>query len=243
MAGAEKAAEAGFLKHVLTFFRRDAEVNPVVNNVGSGPATRLHGIYGDRLKIYGNGSRIEELVRDLELLPDGFHRKLAAYFAQRPKGGIYIVDGPVTDVARDLRGKRPVGYPEGATFDDMIGLHREKKYQVILRRNRDWGGSTALHEAMHALDAALGRPSHSAEFKHLHGRLESMKPYFAKPGRGGQQETFAEAFSRWFIHRHKSPEERGFEIASGLGMKQNRESQGALLDSYFTRLAADLGAQ
>ncbi|GLY85624.1 hypothetical protein [Actinoallomurus iriomotensis] len=74
---------------------------------------RLSAIYGDRLKIIGNGPAVEGHLRDLELLPDSFHNKLVEHFTGHPEGGIYIIDGPVTEVLTDLRGVSPRGWSEG----------------------------------------------------------------------------------------------------------------------------------
>src|SRR4051812_43914320 len=111
MAKFGKAAEFGVFKPALAFFPRDAKIvaRPAppgsLNLAHSGEAagSRLHAIYGDRLRVSGTGPAAQQHLRDLGCLPDRLHQKLAEYFSAHPEGGIDITDGPVTDVLPSLR--------------------------------------------------------------------------------------------------------------------------------------------
>jgi hypothetical protein len=180
------AARLGFLDPVRPFLR-DLPHGPVPRELHL-PApsrrlisARLTGFYGDRLRIHGTGPQVGEHLRDLELLPDGFHRRLAEYFAGRPEGGIDIVDGSATEILPRLKGVRPAGYSEGTTWDDVRGAHDPPTRRMVLGVGPDHGGPPlALHEAGHALDHALRNASQSAEFRRLYGRLGPLDPFHSQ---------------------------------------------------------------
>lgn len=202
-----------------------------------GVDTRLSTIYGDRLKIAARGPSLGRNLRDLELLPDSYHQKLAEYFAGHPDGGIYIVDGPVTDVFTELRGRTPRGWPADSTWDDVAGATQPNTRRVVI------GGLEpevrpymALHETGHTVDHALGGLSASQEFKDLYNKLGTMNPYYSQPGSAGRGETFSQSFSAWVHNRDMPPNHRAMAIADALDIKEDKKFRGGLLDSYFTRL-------
>lgn len=210
------------------------KLNPV-HDSGIVPSQRLSAIYGDRLKILGNGPVTEQHLRDLELLPDSYHKKLAEYFNGKSEGGLYVLDGPVTDVLTHLRGVRPRGWPEGKTWEDVPGATETTTHRVII------GGpqprtNTALHETGHAFDHAIGDMSHSPKFKELYDKMGTMRPYFRQPGNAGHEETFAEMFSTWAHNRDMPPAQRASAIADALGISVDKKFRGSLVDTYFTGL-------
>ncbi|WP_157171048.1 anthrax toxin lethal factor-related metalloendopeptidase [Nocardia araoensis] len=212
-------------------------VNPV-HGFRNSTSTRLSAIYGDRLRISGHGPATKRHLRDLELLPDSFHNKLLGYFASHPEGGIDIIDGPVTDVMTDLRGVTPRGWAPKKIWDRVPGLYDPSKRRVILGRRGGHGCvSLALHETGHAFDAAIGHASESEKFRKLYDKMDITDPYFAQPGNAGREETFAEGLAAWALNRHMPPESRAKAIADALDIsRRNKQTQGALLDSYFSNL-------
>ncbi|WP_282780016.1 MULTISPECIES: hypothetical protein [unclassified Nocardia] len=213
------------------------------HDFGNGTSTRLSDIYGDRLRIVGQGPVPERHLRDLERLPDSFHRKMLGYFASHPKGGIDIVAGSVTDVMPELRGVTPRGWPANTTWDDVPGLHDLSTHRVVLGDRGDHGSvSLAVHEVGHAFDRALLDASDSDDFRQLYDKLGSMMPYYAQPGSAGRQETLAESLAAWALNRHMPPDHRDEAIAESLGITKSKQAQGSLLDSYFSNLQHRLEA-
>lgn len=242
--------EAGlFYKLTESMFRlpEDTGVKPAADTLhipgvsplhdsATGTTTRLSAIYGDRLKIIGTGPVTEHHLRKLELLPDSFHKKIAEYLNGHPEGGLYIVDGPVTDVLTDLRGVRPRGWPEGKTWDDVPGATRTPTHRVILGGPPENSPLVSLHEPGHALDHALGEPSHSPEFRALYDKLGTLYPYLRQPGDAGREETFAQGFSAWAHNPHLPPDQRARAVADALGIKVDKKFRGDLVNKYFNNL-------
>jgi hypothetical protein len=249
MSKLAQSVESGIFRKALKFFRGSPKVlereaprppapgfNPV-HGSGNASSPRLSAIYGDRLRISGNGPAVQQHLRDLELLPDSFHNKLLGHFAGHPKGGIDIVDGPVTDVMTELRGVTPRGWPDGTTWDNVPGLHDPSTNRVILGGQGAHGsGSLAVHETGHALDHAMGDASDSVEFRQLYDKMGTTNPYLAQPGVAGRQETFAEGLASWAKNSHMPPDYRAGAMADALSIGTNKQSTGALVDSYYTSL-------
>jgi hypothetical protein len=236
-------AAAGFFRGSSKVLERDAPRSPVpgsnpVHGFGGGVGTRLSAIYGDRLRIVGSGPGVEQHLRDLERLPDSIHNKLLGHFAGHPKGGIDIVDGPVTDVMSELRGVTPRGWPPGKTWDDVPGLYDPSTHRVIVSGGGGGHGcvSLVLHETGHAFDSALGDASSSVEFRQLRDGMDTTNPYYAQPGEAGREEVFAEGFAAWAHNRHMPAAYRANAIADALDIGALKESRGARFDSYFLNL-------
>ena len=241
--------EIGIFRKALEFFHgspkvleREAPRPPVpgsnpVHGSGSASSPRLSAIYGNRLRISGNGPAVQQHLRDLELLPDSFHNKLLGYFARHRKGGIDLIDGPVTDVMTKLRGVTPRGWPKGMTWDYVPGLQAPATKRVILGGQGQHGCvSLAVHETGHAFNRSMGMASDSAEFRQLYGKMGTTSPYLARPGGDGREETFAEGLASWAKNRHMPPDYRAAAMADALSIGTNKQSTGALFDSYYTSL-------
>jgi hypothetical protein len=167
-----------------------SQVPTLFHGSGSASSPRLSAIYGNRLRISGNGPAVQQHLRDLELLPDSFHNKLLGYFARHRKGGIDLVDGPVTDVMTKLRGVTPRGWPKGMTWDNVPGLQASSTKRVILGGKGEHGCvSLAVHET-----------------------------------------------ASWAKNRHMPPDYRAGAMADALSIGTNKQSAGALFDSYYTSL-------
>jgi hypothetical protein len=246
-----RSLEDGIFRKVAEFFRGSFEYrgNPFAPVPGYSPvhgfegasSARLSAIYGDRLRIRGNGPRVEEHLRDLECLPDSFHNKLVEYFSGHPEGGIDLVDGPVTDVITRLRGVTPEGWPRGRTWKDVPGLHDVETRRVVLGgTGRSGSVLLAAHEAGHAFNEAVGRLSDSAEFRYLYDRIDTKSPYLAQPGLAGRGEAFAEGVASWGKYRHMSFDYQVKAMGNALGMRADRQSMGALLVRYYASLQRDL---
>lgn len=213
-----------------------------VHDSGTGVSTRLSAIYGDRLKIIGNGPAVEYHLRKLELIPDSFHKKLAEYYAGHPEGGIYLVDGPVTDVLTELRGVRPRGWTAGKTWEDVSGGHQPATHRVVVGGRPSIRDDSALHESGHGVDYALGGLRDSPEFTALYDKVGKMVPYLMQPGDVGRKETFAESFYSWISHRDLPAGQRATAIAEELGISVDKKFRGGLFDKYFTDLQHRLEA-
>ncbi|GLY90979.1 anthrax toxin lethal factor-related metalloendopeptidase [Actinoallomurus iriomotensis] len=245
MAKFEQVIERSIFRKVAGFFRNssktiahDAARPPIpgsfVHEAGGTPSTRLFAIYGDRLRITGSGPLVQQYLSDLECLPDSFHNKLLGYFAGHPKGGIDIIDGPVTNLLTDLRGAAPRGWSSGKTWDEVPGALDPSTNRVIIGTEGKHGCvSLALHEAGHAVDAALGRESDSVGFQQLHTLMDTKAPYFTQPGAAGREETFAEGLAAWAKNRHLSPDDRAIAIGDALELRGYKQIQGTAFDNYF----------
>jgi hypothetical protein len=138
-----------------------------------------------------------------------------------------VVTDQVVDAVPSLKGERPRGWPEGTTFANDDGVfYPGQRHIVIAERFEDKDGkdmrtnraeSVLHHETGHAVDAALGDFSQTAEFKAAYDKdVAAMTPdvkkkleYLLQPGGSGQQETFAEVFAA-LNGSSANPEQTGF---------------------------------
>lgn len=149
--------------------------------------------------------RIDATVRKL---PDGIQKKLRDQAVKIETGEL------LTDIRRDLRGKRPRGWPKGMTWDNAEGAHSAGRVSVSEKlrtrsgqvRKSERIEGVLRHEIGHALDDSLleeGSFSASEEFlrayrkdkKRMTGEVRRNFAYFLQAGIAGPREAFAEVFA------------------------------------------------
>lgn len=170
----------------------------------------LRNIYEDRYHMDGS-AQAHQYARSLALLPDQYHRIVAAHMKENPHGGIWLGTGHLHDLghaewsAARRRDQTPRGWPESLTWDDASGVYSIKFRALLVGHTQYSREDTASHEFGHALDDALGRPSQGPVFSQFHAKvlrhIQNTSPisaeYCAQPGGAGKQELFAEGFA-WY---------------------------------------------
>lgn len=123
----------------------------------------------------------------------------------------------VTDAAPSLRGVRPRGWPDGATWENTDAVHLPAaRTMVFAEKRRDSRGriveSTRIegvmrHEIGHAFDQACGTgvvlrsssPAFLSDYlgdaRRIPARDREQLGYYLQRGAAGRQEAFAEAFA------------------------------------------------
>lgn len=143
-----------------------------------------------------DGTQAEHL-EVLAKVPATIHVRVAAAGLT----GVYIGSGPVTELddMGHLKGKRPLGWPEGTTWDQVRGCYDRKRKTVVC--GTGVGGDSAampLHEYGHAAADLLGL-ERGEDAKAWHAKLHDGLPrYFQQDGPGGikgTQELMAESFA------------------------------------------------
>ncbi|WP_344613341.1 hypothetical protein [Dactylosporangium salmoneum] len=201
-------------------------------------------VYGDVLNFDAAGDDWAAVnLTELEKVPAHVHGTVAAHLAERETGGIWIGESGVPDLddAHDLAGEQPRGWTAGSTWAEVGGAFRPDRRQLLIGRTANSvhrGGHTATHEFGHALDRALGNPSHGAEWGAIHQealRGTYLSPYYRQEGGAGEQEFFAEAVSSWASARQFPP---GSAQRSTVFMAQLQVPPGLAdrIDAYFERL-------
>jgi hypothetical protein len=135
-------------------------------------------------------------------------------FLERERVRIVACRGSVTDFAPSLRGKRPRGWPEGATWDAVPGTYFHRRKAVVVATVAGASGARVVppagqghgsfnltvHEAMHGHDIASGRRLTATRgFKDARkADSPNLPPYLLQKGKAGIEETFAESAARFY---------------------------------------------
>jgi hypothetical protein len=222
-------------------------------------------------------------LSDLSKIPAELHQIVAGemlvkrYRPEMPGArpgapGIFVGAVPVSELDHldDLKGEKPRGWHEGATFDEVDGVFRPGTMTVAVGHTHNAEHrehSAAEHEFGHALDQALGnismrdeplsggrRASLTSEFTTLHTRMAAVagpgiNPYFLQPDEAGPVEFFAESFAVWGrrMSRLKSSQGQAESIrhlaANALIRKFDLKDEQVALDihDYFLRLTRAAG--
>jgi hypothetical protein len=162
--------------------------------------------------VRAGGSATDEDVavsaERLQQMPVAALERMAARGAS-----VVAARGSVTDHLTELRGVQPRGYPPGRTWDDVQGgYHSGTREAVIATTERNGrrvigeraSADVVLHEAGHAYDHAMGRPSTNdaafvaAREQDLDALQRLHSTYFTQPGDAGRSETYAESMAMFF---------------------------------------------
>lgn len=129
---------------------------------------------------------------------------------------IYAVHS-ITDAKPDWKGKRPRGYPKGATWDHVDGIHVAGEKEIIVAQMKTEFGSNKtvrtnravavlFHETGHGLDHVLGDVSAHSDFREVYQKDVKSIPegvhkrlsYYLQEGDVGPREAFAETFAQHY---------------------------------------------
>lgn len=168
----------------------------------------------------------DELRGGLATIPEWIQTRINALGGQIHTGDMF------TDINPDLKGKRPRGWPEGSTYDNLSGSYDTDLSRIDLSEHRidaNTGGKvsaqhvrqTIRHETGHMFDHLVGQDVYGRDLSHLDEFLEAHARdiakldedqrfwfnYFIMPDRpfGGAEETLAELFA--YLHggsKHKT---------------------------------------
>ncbi len=139
-----------------------------------------------------NAIHLEHLAK----VPDSVHVRVR----DSGLGAVYLGTGPVTqlDDMGHLKGKRPLGWPAGTTWDDVRGCYDRDRKAIVCGTGDGGSASVALHEYGHAAADLTGleRDPHAMEW---HSTLfPHLGKYYRQDGPGspaGVQELLAESFA------------------------------------------------
>ena len=174
------------------------------------PDTFLRNIYGD---LYRTDGSFQARVHGDELaaVPEGWHRIVAAHMREDMREGddavgIWLGEGSVRELGHPwFPPDRDAGVGVyNPLFKAMLAGGRQDGR--IIGDRRMLGLDTAPHELGHAVDHALGWPSHAPAFTEVHHRVLPLMQkmtspeaaaYYAQGVDRGKEELFAEGF-QWF---------------------------------------------
>jgi hypothetical protein len=153
-----------------------------------------HSLHIENAKDFDENGIITHL-RDLEKIPD------SALVSMKDAGvEIYMGTGsvPGLDTMQKLDGVTPRGWPAGSTWNEVAGCFDTSGNGKVILGTGDHGSvSAAIHEMGHGYDQALGRVSHTDEFRAFHDEhYDKLDPYMQQGGRRGDagcEEFFAES--------------------------------------------------
>jgi hypothetical protein len=177
--------------------------------------------YGDRFVMHTWSDNVRTHVADLAKIPQEVHRKVAAYIADKGRGGIYLGDTtmPGLDELQAWAGEQPRGWPPGETFDKVPGAYVPSSNALAIGKGSHGSGSLALHEFGHMADDAYRRDimpdpppglppvqypalvphSESKPFRAVYNEVLAVehrgpiRPYFLQAGDAGPSEMWGEA--------------------------------------------------
>ncbi len=149
--------------------------------------------------ISGSKEFQDKTWKDIESLPANERKAMA------DKGIHYNVAGIMSDIDPKYATEHPRGWPDNKTWNDAEGGYDSSRKQVNLAERTNAGPSHRLggvlrHESGHAVDDALGQPSHSDEFDKAYqqdaGKIKNpfQMTYLRQQGDAGKEETFAEVY-------------------------------------------------
>lgn len=172
----------------------------------------LRRLYGER--YHTDGSPLARTyARSLALVPERYHRVVAAHMRNRRYGGIWIGDASVLNLGHRkwsvaTRHDAPQGWPSGSSWDDIRGVYDPKHRALFVGHDKATSSvNCPLHEFGHAFDDACGHLSQSKAFTEVYVRVISLMKqtspeavaYYTQPGYAGKAELFAEGFA-WFYN-------------------------------------------
>jgi type VI secretion system secreted protein VgrG len=158
-----------------------------------------------------DASDVELVARELAKLP--------AHVLQRLKNQgtrVKVCRGSVTDHRTELKGVTPRGWPPGATWDQVPGLHSGPAKEVVIAtvghgtpagahvptQGEGHGSqSIVIHETFHAVDLQTGGKPMNADPAFGAARdadAAALDPYQQQPGSAGLEETYAESAARYY---------------------------------------------
>ncbi|MEV6431109.1 hypothetical protein [Nocardia sp. NPDC051463] len=177
--------------------------------------TYLTSIYGDR--FHTNDSEPARKYADsLTLVPEQMHLLVAAHMNGRKSGGIWLGDTAVTEFGHPtikFKGT-PEGWHEGQTWSDVPAVYSHMDRALLVgKTDQRFKEEAALHEFGHAVDHALGSPSHKRGFSRIYAQvmpiIDALDPdgarYFGPSNPGGKDELFASGLA-WFYHNPDAAE-------------------------------------
>ena len=175
--------------------------------------------YGDVLQMDSAGPKVEEMLRQLEALPQRVHEALREYYLSGRQGsGIYISEHTelpdLDDLGRLRRGPGPRGWAADSSWDQVTGVHQSggigsARVTAVAKGGRSGSGSTVLHEIGHALDDIMERGEDWNQlWEKVLDDLEStdIRPYFTRRGNpsGYLSESWAEMNSTYWLARMRA---------------------------------------
>jgi len=187
--------------------------------------------YGPRLDIHRpDDPGVQRAIDGLSTVPGRHHELIDR--ALGSEGSIFITPGhPATHPF--LRGTA-TGRWALQHEPNLHGAWSEKDRELMLGGRRD-AHVTAVHEAGHAIDSALGRPSQHSSFRPLAESVQQLFPadYYRQPYPTGLRELWAHAYMGW-IFNLGAPRE-GSEIGKALEIPNRREARqaGDALAAWF----------
>lgn len=190
--------------HLGPLIRRGELVEPRTNAVDV-PTSAVPAVKEDN---FGASPQFAQHMRDeMDGLPAGVRRLLSDH------GITLVVTDRMLDAAPDLKGQHPRGWPDGTTWENDDGAFRPETREIMVsetfkdskgtEEHSDRAEGVMRHETGHAVDAALGNYSQSADFKAAYDKDVAVMPqdvkdklaYLLQANGAGQQETFAEVFA------------------------------------------------
>lgn len=159
--------------------------------------------YGDLLSVKGNSyARLKQELLDLESMPREMHEALRDWFLGSRHGGVYLgdVDGvPKLDDLGRLAGVHPRGWPDGQTWDQVLGVcDPTERVVAVAVKGRGSSASPILHEMAHGYDDVLAR---RRGFNKVWSEAaqSGAQPYFSQAGNptGWVSEGWAESLAAY----------------------------------------------
>jgi hypothetical protein len=157
-------------------------------------------------------SDVALIVKQLALFPLSILTRL-----QADETKVVACRNSVTNYLTQLRGVRPRGWPDGATWDVVPGLFYPQNNEVVLAvvghgtidgphipATGEGQGSAnlMLHETAHGVDMGGGVPFMSSNGTFTAARdadLDKLTAYERQPTPAGEEETFAESAARFYM--------------------------------------------
>jgi hypothetical protein len=205
-AGAATSSASGGVAGALRGTAGLAAQRAVVRPAAAAPAQPTLREVAESITVtggHGGASDKKVVVDEVVKIPRG------GLEALKKKGTrIVVCHDSVTDVMTELKGVAPRGWPPGMTWDSVPGLFDSGGNRVIVATRGgkvpptgDGHGSANLviHEVGHAIDAAGGGMSNSADFLQARAKdVAKLSAYETQAGTAGQEETFAEDMARFY---------------------------------------------
>ncbi|HEY9683326.1 MAG TPA: hypothetical protein V6C86_17235 [Oculatellaceae cyanobacterium] len=189
--------QTGTTKDKYSFADKSKDYTKEVTKDGHVTMTDSVGLKVDM--VSGSEQWQKDTYNKIESLPAA-ERKLLA-----DKGIHYTLASKMSDIDPKLATEQPRGWPAGKTWNDADGGYMPDRKQINVAENTNAGPSNRTqgvidHESGHAVDDALGRPSHDAKFEEAYKKdIANIKnpfqmTYLRQTGDAGKEETYAEVY-------------------------------------------------